>query len=254
MLHSPRAWARFAFLLLPVTVAFARDLPETLSGQPLPSWFKYYPASHQVTVEPATVKMPDGVNLAVTYYRPSDASPGHQYPIVINMVPYRKDDIFYAGDFGVYSYLAARGIACARIDIRGTGGSDGQLPDREYSDAELSDLQNCIAHLAALPWCNGSIGMQGKSWAGFNALMMAMRRPPALKAILVAHASEDLYANDVHNWDGVLHLHIFTEEIETEGLMPKSPDYVIDDAYFKNRFDREPWIFHYLSHQRDGKW
>lgn len=234
-------------------VAFSRDEPETISGRALPGWYKYYPAEHKVVIEPTTVTMADGVNLAVTYYKPADASPVHKYPIIINMVPYRKDDIFYAGDYGVYSYLAARGIACARIDIRGTGGSDGELVDREYSDAELDDLQSCIAKFAVLPWCNGNIGMQGKSWAGFNALMMAMRQPPALKAILIAHASEDLYANDVHNWDGVLHLDIFTEEVETENLMPKSPDYIIDAAYFKNRFDQEPWIFNYLNHQRDGK-
>lgn len=176
--------------------------PQTLSGVGLPKWFRYYPAEHRVAIERTTVEMRDGVKLAVTFYKPADASAERRVPIVMNMVPYRKDDLFYAGDFGMYSYLAARGIACARIDIRGTGGSDGVLVPRDYSDAELSDLQQCIAKFAALPWCNGKIGMQGKSWAGFNALMMAMRKPPALKALLVAHASEDLYANDVHNWDG----------------------------------------------------
>ncbi len=204
-------------------------------------------------IDRTTVEMKDGVKLAVTFYKPADASAEKKYPIVLNMVPYRKDDLFYAGDYGMYTYLAARGIACARIDIRGTGGSDGAQVDREYSDAELNDLETCISKFAALPWCNGNIGMQGKSWAGFNALMMAMRQPPALKAVIAAHASEDLYANDVHNWDGILHLDIFTEEIETEGLMPKSPNYVLDADYFKNRFDRDPWFFTYLEHQRDGK-
>jgi predicted acyl esterase len=260
---SPKAIPRrrgfhFAVLLLlslgaaqPFTAWTAE--PATLSGKPLPKWFKFYPAEQKAITERTYIEMADGVKLAVTYYKPADASPEKKYPIIINMVPYRKDDLFYAGDYGMYCYLAERGIACARIDIRGTGGSDGVEVDREYSDAELNDLEACIGKMAALPWCNGSIGMQGKSWAGFNALMMAMRQPPALKALLVAHASEDLYANDVHNWDGVLHLDIFTEEIETESLMPKSPDYVIDKDYFTNRFDREPWIFTYLEHQRDGK-
>lgn len=232
----------------------AAEAPQTLSGQPLPEWFRYYPAAHKVTVEPAYLTMDDGVKLAVTYYRPADASPEKKYPIIVNMVPYRKDDLFYASDYGMYTYLAERGIACARIDIRGTGSSYGMEVEREYSDAELDDLEASIAKLAALPWCNGHIGMQGKSWAGFNALMMAMRQPPALKALLIAHASEDLYANDVHNWDGVLHLDIFTEEVETENLMPRSPDYVIDDAYFQDRFDREPWVFTYLENQRDSKY
>lgn len=246
-------WILAAFLLAAACTMALAEAPETLSGKPLPEWFRYYPAEHEVAVEPTDITMDDGVNLAVTYYRPADASAEKKYPIIINMVPYRKDDLFYAGDYGMYSYLAARGIACARIDIRGTGGSHGLEVDREYSDAELDDLAACIAKMAALPWCNGNIGMQGKSWAGFNALMMAMRQPPALKALLIAHASQDLYANDVHNWDGILHLDIFTEEVETESLMPRSPDYVIDEAYFKDRFDREPWVFTYLDHQRDGK-
>ncbi len=241
-------------VLLGSVGAASAEGPQTLSGAALPKWFRYYPAEHKVAIERTTVEMKDGVKLAVTFYKPADASPEKRVPIVMNMVPYRKDDLFYAGDYGMYTYLAARGIACARIDIRGTGGSDGVLVPRDYSDAELSDLQQCIAKFAALPWCNGKIGMQGKSWAGFNALMMAMRQPPALKALLVAHASEDLYANDVHNWDGILHLDIFAEEVETENLMPKTPDYVLDAAYFKNRFDREPWIFGDLRHQRDGKY
>jgi putative CocE/NonD family hydrolase len=263
MAIAPPANARQPRLLLPglllslalasLPLAHAADSPPTLSGKPLPKWFKFYPAEHEVAIDRTFIAMPDGVKLAVTYYKPADASPQKKYPIILNMVPYRKDDLFYAGDYGMYCYLAARGIACARIDIRGTGGSEGVEVDREYSDAELDDLEFCIGSMAALPWCNGRIGMQGKSWAGFNALMMAMRQPPALKALLVAHASEDLYANDVHNWDGVLHLDIFTEEIETESLMPRSPDYVLDKDYFTNRFDREPWIFTYLRHQRDGK-
>lgn len=250
--HTISRMIAASFVLLTGVSVFAKA-PETLSGKPLPEWFRYYPETHKVTIEPTYIVMDDGVELAVTYYRPADASGERKCPIIINMVPYRKDDLFYAGDFGMYSYLAARGIACARIDIRGTGSSHGVQVDREYSDAELDDLEACIAKMAALPWCNGSIGMQGKSWAGFNALMMAMRQPPALKALLIAHASQDLYANDVHNWDGVLHLDIFTQEVETESLMPRSPDYIIDDAYFKNRFDRKPWVFAYLENQRDGK-
>jgi hypothetical protein len=65
---------------------------------------------------------------------------------------------------------------------------------------------------------------------------MVMRNPPALKAILVLHGSEDLYANDVHNIDGALHLDIFTQEMETANLMPRSPDYAVDAAYFRDRF------------------
>jgi len=51
----------------------------------------------------------------------------------------------------VYPYLARRGIAVAHVDVRGTGASEGLTPDREYSDAELGDLEQIVAQLAAEP-------------------------------------------------------------------------------------------------------
>jgi uncharacterized protein len=246
------AWGLVGMGVLLPGLIHAADTPETLSGGPLPSGFKFYPATHSVAIERTSLSMADGTPLAVTFFKPADATASRKVPIVVAMLPYRKDDEFYAVDHGIYSYLAARGVAGARIDIRGTGGSDGRLVDREYSDQELDDLEFAIGKLAALPWCNGRIGLQGKSWAGFNALMMAMRQPPALRALLVAHASQDLYANDVHNIDGILHLDIFSQEMETDNIIPKSPNYPLDSAYFTDRFDREPWIFTYLRHQRDG--
>ena len=32
--------------------------------------------------------------------------------------------------------------------------------------------------------------------------------------------------------------------------MPQSPDYRVDEEYFRNRFDREPWIFTWLRQQQ----
>jgi putative CocE/NonD family hydrolase len=214
---------------------------------------RFYNPEYEVSIQRNHITMPDGVKLAVTFFKPVGASPDEKFPLVIEMLPYRKDDMFYGRDFPIFTYLAERGIAGARIDIRGTGSSGGKFVDREYSDDELHDLEFCIAELAKLPWSNGKIGLQGKSWSGFNALMMAIRQPTALKAILVTHASEDLYANDVHNIDGILHIDLFTQEVETENLMPSWPEYAIDREYLKNRFNQKPWIFNYLRHQRDGK-
>ncbi|MDP2904978.1 MAG: CocE/NonD family hydrolase [Candidatus Omnitrophota bacterium] len=222
-------------------------------GDGLPLRPKFYQPEYEVKIQRSHVTMPDGVKLAVTFFRPVAKLPNEKFPIVIEMVPYRKDDIFYGRDFPIYKYLAERGIAGARIDVRGTGSSGGRFVDREYSDAELNDLEFCIAEFSRLPWCNGKIGLQGKSWSAFNALMMAMRQPAALKAILVVHGSEDLYANDVHNIDGILHIDLFTMEVETENIMPAWPDYAIDKEYLRDRFDQKPWIFNYLRHQRDGK-
>ncbi len=51
--------------------------------------------------------------------------------------------------------------------MRGTGSSEGMLPPREYSQAELDDAVEVIARLASMPWSNGRVGMWGISWGGF---------------------------------------------------------------------------------------
>jgi putative CocE/NonD family hydrolase len=222
-------------------------------GEDSPLNFKFYQPEYKVEIQRSYQTMPDGIKLAVTFFKPVGKLPDEKFPIVVEMLPYRKDDMFYGRDFPIFTYLAERGIAGARLDVRGTGSSEGKFIDREYSDEELADLEFCIAEFSRLPWCNGKIGLQGKSWSAFNALMMATRQPTALKAVLVAHGSEDLYANDVHNIDGILHLDLFTQEVETENLMPAWPDYAINREYLRNRFYQKPWIFNYLRHQRDGK-
>ena len=82
-----------------------------------------------------------------------------------------------------HPYFAGHGYACVRVDMRGTGDSEGLLDD-EYPPQEQDDALEVIAWLAAQPWCTGAVGMIGISWGGFNALQVAARRPPALKAIV----------------------------------------------------------------------
>ena len=90
-----------------------------------------------------------------------------------------------------------------RVDIRGSGESDGLLSD-EYARQEQDDALEVIAWLAAQPWCSGAVGMMGISWGGFNALQVAARRPPALKAIITLCSTDDRYRDDVHYMGGRL--------------------------------------------------
>ena len=87
--------------------------------------------------------------------------------------------------------------------MRGNGDSDGLLTD-EYLPQEQDDALEVIAWLAAQPWCTGAVGMMGNSWGGFNALQVAARRPPALKAILTSCSTDDRYADDIHYMGGCL--------------------------------------------------
>ena len=198
------------------------------------------------------LKMRDGVKLAVTYYMPTPKSAGEKFPAIIEEVPYRKDDFFYVGDYQQCSYFAKRGYVFARVDVRGTGGSGGPVPWREYSEEEIADLVEVVGQLAAASWSNGKVGMYGISWSAFNALMVAARKPPALKAIIAAHGSGDLFYNDVHYIDGVMHFDLYCHQIDTDNALPASPGYKTDSKFFADRFNQTPWIILYFENQNDG--
>ncbi|MGP8001032.1 MAG: CocE/NonD family hydrolase [Streptosporangiaceae bacterium] len=199
--------------------------------------------------ERAVIPLPDGAALAATLYLPDD--PGPPVPALLEYLPYRKDDAMLARDHDLYSYLAGRGYAGARVDIRGTGRSGGTLPAGEYTETEQQDAEVVIAWLAAQPWCTGAVGMWGISWGGFNAIQVALRRPPALKAIIAVDASDDLFHDDVHYIDGLPHLDEYALMIDHLNMLPPAPDFPLDEAALA-RVDTEPWLISVLGQPRDG--
>src|SRR5262245_14298132 len=78
------------------------------------------------------VVMRDGVRLSCDVYRPAREG---RFPAVLEHLPYRKDDLRIAQDRAQCIALARRGIACVRVDVRGTGSSGGVAED-EYTRAE----------------------------------------------------------------------------------------------------------------------
>jgi putative CocE/NonD family hydrolase len=138
----------------------------------------------------------DGTTLAARIWLPDDAE-RNPVPAILEYLPYRKRDGTYERDALTHPYLAGHGYAGVRVDIRGSGESSGLLFD-EYTEQEQDDALEVIAWLAAQPWCSGAVGMMGISWGGFNALQVAARRPPALKAIVTLCSTDDRYRDDVH--------------------------------------------------------
>jgi predicted acyl esterase len=207
---------------------------------------------YKFSIEKRWIIMPDGVRLAASLYLPKPRHKGEKFPVLLEYLPYRKDDTFYVIDHECFSYFAQLGFITVKVDIRGTGGSDGVVPEREYSDTEMEDCMSIIEQLAADALSNGNVGMFGISWSGFNSIQMAMRRPPALKAIHAVHASDDLYHDDLHYYDGNFHLDTYHLFINHELGLPRTPDYKLDERYFAERFDRRPWLFTYLNNQLDG--
>jgi predicted acyl esterase len=196
--------------------------------------------------------MEDGVRLSATLFKPVAKQEGEKFPVLFEFLPYRKDDSFYLRDYPLYSYFARRGYVAVKVDVRGTGSSEGMVPSREYSEIELKDAVECIRQLARAPWSNGNVGMWGISWGGFNAIQVAMRRPPGLRAILAMDATDDLYHDDVHYIDGAFHVDQYELSIDTDLGLPRWPDYALDEDYFENRFNAYPWFLTYLKHQKDG--
>ncbi len=146
--------------------------------------------------------MSDGCRLGARLWLPEDAE-RKPVPAVLEYIPYRKRDGTRSRDEPMHSYFAQAGHAAVRVDMRGSGESDGYLAD-EYLKQEQDDALEVIAWIAAQPWCTGAVGMMGKSWGGFNALQVAARRPPALKAIITVCSTDNRYSDDVHYMGGCL--------------------------------------------------
>lgn len=226
------------FVLLLFTPLFAAQPPS--------------PPTYGVHMVNTWIPMKDGVRLAVTLYMPEGAKPGDQFPALLDYLPYRKDDGTASGDYPKNAYFTRRGYVGARVDIRGFGASEGRPTDREYSEQEQIDGEQVIHWLATQPWSNGKVGMYGISWGGFNALQMAMRKPPELKAILAIDATEELFHDDVHYIDGMMHVDEFELNMDMAPGITGAPDYTLEESVLGPRFEAAPWSLEYFRHQRDG--
>lgn len=153
-------------------------------------------------LDPVWIPLPDGTRVAARIILPA-RSAQIPAPAVLEYLPYRRSDGTYRRDAVRHPYIAAHGIAAVRVDMRGSGDSDGILSD-EYLPTEQIDACAVIAWIADQPWCTGNVGMFGISWGGFNALQVAALRPPALKAIITVCSTDDRYADDVHYMGGCL--------------------------------------------------
>jgi len=204
-------------------------------------------------IETTWLTLKDGVKLSATFYKPVPRSPSEKFPVIFEFLPYRKDDGGYIGSFSQYTYFVRRGYIMTRVDIRGTGSSTGIFPIREYSEQELDDAVEIIDQLSKMPESNGSIGMWGISWGGFNSIQVAMRQPRALKAILASMATDDLYHDDIHYIDGAFHVDEWAFWFDHAKAIPQSPNYPLDEAYFKERFDSYLGLLTYLKQQKDGE-
>ncbi len=201
--------------------------------------------------EHVRIAMSDGVALAADLFMPEGVAPDEKIPAVLEYLPYRKDDLTVDQTRQLACYIVPRGYVAARVDIRGTGGSEGQLLEGEYTEQEQLDALEVIDWLSRQPWSNGRVGMWGISWGGFNSIQLAMRRPPALKAIVALMASDDVFHDDKYV-DGILQIDDYKLFIDHINAISSAPDFPLDEEHLSARFDQPPWLLSWMREQRDG--
>nr|WP_255774658.1 CocE/NonD family hydrolase [Microbulbifer zhoushanensis] len=196
--------------------------------------------------------------MAARIWMPEDAESA-PVPAILEFIPYRRRDNTRARDDIMHPWFAGNGYACVRVDIRGSGDSEGVLED-EYLQRELDDGVEIIRWIAQQDWCDGNIGMIGISWGGFNGLQIAALRPPELKAVVSVASTDDRYADDVHHMGGCL----LGDNLSWASTMfafnslPPDPEMVGErwrEMWFQRLRGSGLWLEKWLRHQRrDDYW
>ncbi|MEL7092143.1 MAG: CocE/NonD family hydrolase [Pseudomonadota bacterium] len=204
-------------------------------------------------IENTWIPMPDGTRLAARIWLPADAE-DDPVPAILEYLPYRKRDGTVERDHLTHPYFAGHGYAGVRVDMRGTGDSEG-ICLGEYLAQEQDDAVAVINWLAQQPWCSGAVGMIGISWGGFNGLQVAARRPAPLRAIISICSTDDRYADDIHFMGGC----VLTDKARWGATAfsiahtPPDPAIVGDrwrDLWRQRLQNNGCWLFDWFRHQR----
>lgn len=210
-------------------------------------------------VDPAWIELADGIRLAARLWLPADAE-RVPAPAILEAIPYRRRDGTLTEDHGRYAWWADRGFAGVRLDLRGTGDSQGTIED-EYLELEQRDIVEAIEWIATQPWSNGRVGMIGYSWGGFNGLQVAARRPAALGAVVTVNSSVRRYTDDCHYTGGSVNAHdmlSWATTMLTFDARPPDPA-IVGEGWREQWHERlavaPPMIGRWLSHQlEDDYW
>jgi len=133
------------------------------------------PTHKTVTEKRVRAPMRDGQRMMMDISRPADSE---KYPVILIRTPYGRSAIQVTT---LADFFSKRGYVVVGQDVRGTGGSDGQL---DPFNTEVADGKDTLDWLVQQPWCDGNVGMIGGSYVASVQWSAAVTHHPALKAII----------------------------------------------------------------------
>ena len=215
------------------------------------------PPQYKVKIIYTRVPMRDGVELAVKITRPDAEG---RFPGIMEYNPYRRIKKALSDYREEYPpavpYLAERGYVVVQFDVRGTGNSGGWSKDI-YSADERRDGYDMVEWIARQPWCNGNVGMVGKSYSAVVQWQVAVQAPPHLKAIIVRSANDNVYTEWTYP-GGALRPYMFDSYsplMNAWNFSPPDPDLAGEkwSEIWQQRLENsQPWGIGYISNPLDG--
>ena len=139
--------------------------------------------------------MRDGVQLYGALYRPRTEN---RFPVVLVRTAYSTQHPYYVE---MAQRFAAAGYGVMLVDSRGRYESQGEWTPYFCEVEDGFDTQQWVG---AQPWCDGNIGMFGRSYVGYTQILPAHLRSPYVKALVPMANQEDNYGH--MRVDGVLQL------------------------------------------------
>ncbi|MGH8572920.1 MAG: CocE/NonD family hydrolase, partial [Gammaproteobacteria bacterium] len=153
------------------------------------------PSLAQPDLVDARVRLRDGVELSTNVWLPQGRG---RSATVLLRTPY-GNDVAEFERLGLADYVAA-GYAVAIQSVRGRGGSGGEFG---FFFAEGKDGYDAVEWIAAQPWSNGRVAMDGGSYLGTAQWLAAREQPPHLTCIMPAVAAGDWF-NEIPYMGGAL--------------------------------------------------
>ena len=200
------------------------------------------------------IPMPDGARLGARMWLPDSKE---SYPAILEYIPYRKDDYTVKRDSNTIAHFAKHGYASIRVDMRGSGSSDGILYD-EYTNQEIDDGVSVIDWIARQSWCNGKVGTMGISWGGITGLQLAQRSPEALKTIISLGSTDQRYYDDAGYYMGCMVGQTLGWGAIMFGYNSRPPDpELVDDwkTLWLERLKKTPhYLERWLKHQHNDEY